>query len=274
MPALADQGLYIGSESSFYRVLHAHSQVHRRARARPPQEPRAIPRLTAIAPNQLRSWDITYLPTTVRGIWLCLGLVIELWSRKVVAWDVAEEEDPAIAGGLASRACLRERISKGRKQPLILHADNGNAMRAATLESRPVVFSYLAREHAYPTTTRTRNRCATQSDTGLTTPAGHSSAKTTCAWVASFIDWYNHRHHRSAIKFVPPQQRHSGASTTIGQQRAKVYEKARRANPTRWSRHTRCWRQPAEVWINKPAEESNPILELPLIQAASMAAEE
>jgi len=115
--------LYIGSERSFYRILHAHSQVHRRGRARPPQKPRPVPRLSAIAPNQLWSWDITYLPTTVRGIWLYLYLVIDVWSRKVVAWDVAEREDPAIAADLVSRAYLRERISKGRKQPLILHAD-------------------------------------------------------------------------------------------------------------------------------------------------------
>lgn len=135
VPALADQGIYIGSESSFYRVLHAHGQVHRRGRAQPPQDPRPVPRLRAIAPNQLWSWDITYVPTTVRGIWLNLYLVIDVWSRKVVAWDVAEREDPAIAADLESRACLRERISKGRNQPLILHADNGNAMRAATLES-------------------------------------------------------------------------------------------------------------------------------------------
>ena len=144
VPALADQGLYnssgedyvYGSESSFYRVLHAHGQVHRRGRARPQQEPRPVPRLRASGSNQMWSWDITYLPTTVRGIWLYLYLVIDVWSRKVVAWDVDEREDPAIAADLVSRACMRERISKGRKQPLILHADNGNAMRAATLENR------------------------------------------------------------------------------------------------------------------------------------------
>lgn len=127
MPALADQGLYIGSESIFYRVLHAHGQVHRRGRGRPAQEPRPVPRLRASGGNPLWSWDITYLPTTVRGIWLYLYLVIDVWSRKVVVWDVAKREDPAIAAELVSRACLRERISKGRKQPLILHADNGNA---------------------------------------------------------------------------------------------------------------------------------------------------
>ena len=118
VPILADRGLFIGLERSFYRVLHAHGQVNRRGRARPPQEPRPVPRLRADGPNQVWSWDITYLPTTVRGVWLYLYLVIDIWSRKVVAWDVAEREDSAIAADLVSRACLRERISKGRRQPL------------------------------------------------------------------------------------------------------------------------------------------------------------
>ena len=143
VPILADRGLYnssgeecvYGSERSFYRVLHAHGQAHRRGRARPPQEPRPVPRLEARGPNQVRSWDITYLPTSVRGVWLYLYLVIDVWSRKVVAWDVAEREEAQIAADLVSRACMRERISKGRPQPLILHADNGNAMGAATLEA-------------------------------------------------------------------------------------------------------------------------------------------
>ena len=82
------------------------------------------------------SWDITYLPTTVHGIWLYVYLVIDVWRRKVVAWIVAERKDLAIAADLVSRACLQERISKGRKQPLVLHADNGNAMCAGTLERR------------------------------------------------------------------------------------------------------------------------------------------
>jgi putative transposase len=133
---LADRGLYIGSERSFYRVLHAHGQAHRRGRARPSQEPRPVPRLRAAGTNQVWSWDVTYLPTAVRGGWLYPYLVIDVWSRKVVAWDVVEREDPAIAADLVSHACLRERISKGLKQPFVLHADNGNAMRAATLESR------------------------------------------------------------------------------------------------------------------------------------------
>ncbi len=86
--------------------------------------------------------------------------------------------------------------------------------------------------------------------------------------MALFVDWYNHRHHHSGIKFMTPHQRHSGAARAICQQRAEVYEAARQANPTRWSRSTRCWRQPEDVWINKPPEEPEPILALPLVQAA------
>jgi transposase InsO family protein len=103
---------------------------------RPPQQPRPVPRLEARGHNEVWSWDITFLPTSVRGVWLYLYLVIDVWSRKVVAWDGADREEEQIAADLVSRACLRERISKGRRQPLILQTDNGNAMRAATLESR------------------------------------------------------------------------------------------------------------------------------------------
>lgn len=93
-----------------------------------------MPLLRIAGLNEVWSCDITYLPTMVRGVRLYLYLLIDVWSRKVVAWDVAEREDPAIAAALVSRTCLKERISKRRRQPLIVHT--GNAMRAATLESR------------------------------------------------------------------------------------------------------------------------------------------
>jgi len=136
VPDLADQGEFLASESSFYRVLHTHQQVQHRGRARPPQEPRPVPRRCADGPNQLWSWDITYLPTSVRGVWLYLYLVMDVWSRKIVAWDVHDREDAELAVKLISRACLRERINKRRQRRLILHADNGSAMRSATLEVR------------------------------------------------------------------------------------------------------------------------------------------
>jgi len=270
VPILADRGLYIGSERSFYRVLHAHGQAHRRGRARPPQEPRPVPRLEARGPNEVWSWDITYLPTTVRGVWLYLYLVIDVWSRKVVAWDVAEREDAQIAADLVSRACLRERISKGRRQPLILHADNGNAMRAATLESRLEELGVL-RSFSRPRVSNDNPYSESLFRTAKYRPdyprRPFASKEEACRWVASFVDWYNDRHRHSGIKFVTPQQRHSGQAVAICRHRAAVYEQARQRNPRRWSRSTRCWRQPEVVWINPPPSE-NDITPAKLVMAA------
>ena len=246
VPILADRGLYIGSERSFYRVvLHAHDQAHRRGRARPPQEPRPVPRLEARGPNQVWSWDITYLPTTVRGIWLYLYLVIDVWNRKVVAWDVADREEAQIAADLVSRACLRERISKGRPQPLILHADNGNAMRAATLESRLEELGVL-RPFSRPRVSNDNTYSESLFRTVKYRPdyprRPFTSTEQACTWVAAFLDWYNHQH------------RHSGKALAINRHRAHVYEQARQRHPRRWSRTPRCWRQPEVVSINPPPD--------------------
>ena len=261
VPVLADRGLYIGSERSFYRVLHAHGQAHRRGRARPPQDPRPVPRLRASGPNQVWSWDITYLPTSVRGVWFYLYLVIDVWSRKVVAWDVAERENPAIAADLVSRACLRERISKGRRQPLTLHADNGNAMRAATLESRLEELGVL-RSFSRPRVSNDNPYSESLFRTAKYRPdyprRPFASKDDACRWVSSFVDWYNHRHRHSGIKFVTPHQRHNGDAVEICRQRAVIYEQARQRNPRRWSRSTRCWHQPKVVWINPPPPELQP----------------
>ncbi len=121
------RGLFISSERSFYGVLHVHGQVYRCGRAHLPYESRLVPRLRADGPKQVWSWDITFLPTSIHGVWLYFYLVVDVWSRKVVAWDVADWEEAQIAADLVSRACLRERINRRRTQPLILHADNGNA---------------------------------------------------------------------------------------------------------------------------------------------------
>ena len=204
------------------------------------------------------SWDITYLPPTVRGIWLYLYLVIDVWSRKVVAWDVAEREDPAIAADLVSRACLRERISKGRRQPLVLHADNGNAIRAATLESRLEELGVL-RSFSRPRVSNDNPYSESLFRTAKYRPDYPSrpftSKEAACQWVASFVEWYNHRHRHSGIKFVTPHQRHNGDALEICRHRTIVYEQARQRNPRRWSRATRCWQQPEVVWINPPPPE-------------------
>jgi putative transposase len=150
-----------------------------------------MPRQKAEGPNEVWSWDIEHLPTSVRDVWLYLYLVINVWSRKVVAWDVAEREDPKIAADLVSRACLRERISKGRPHPLILHADNSNAMRAATLESQLEELGGL-RSFSRPRVSNDnpfQRRCSAECKRS---PAD-------CGWVAEFVERYNHQHRHSRI---------------------------------------------------------------------------
>ena len=194
-------------------------------------------------------------------------------------WDVAEVESADIAADLVQRACLKERYCRPRgfgsrqchQPPLVLHADNGSAMRGATLESRLEEMGVL-RSFSRPRVSNDNPYSESLFRTLKYRPDYPSRPFATkeeaCEWVAAFVDWYNHRHRHSGIKFVTPHQRHSGAAKAICQQRAEVYEAARRANPTRWSGAIRCWNQPAEVWINKPTEEPDPVLALHLIKAA------
>ena len=184
----------------------------------------------------------------------------------MVAWDVDEVEAAEIAAELVQRACLKERYCRPRgfgsrqshQQPLILHADNGNAMRAATLESRLEELGVL----------RSFSRPRVSNDN----PYSESLFRT-----VKFRPDYPKPAVRqqgggvrvgSGIKFVTPHQRHSGAAIAICQERTQVYEKARQAHPKRWSQSTRCWRQPVVVWINKPPEGQASNQALPSNQAA------
>jgi transposase InsO family protein len=179
-----------------------------------------------------------------------------------VAWEVAEREDAQIAADLVTRACLRERISRRRPQPLILHADNGNAMRAATLESRLEELGVL-RSFSRPRVSNDNPFSESLFRTVKYRPdyprRPFSGVEEACSWTMSFVDWYNHQHRHSGIRFVTPAQRHSGQAIAIARQRADVYERARQQHPRRWSRSTRCWRQPELVWINPPPPDSDAI---------------
>jgi hypothetical protein len=184
--------------------------------------------------------------------------VVDIWSRKVVAWDVEQSESAELAAQLVSRACLKERINSCRKQPLILHADNGTSMRAATLEVRLEELGVL-RSFSRPRVSNDNPYSESLFRTVKYRPnypnRPFSSKEEACQWVASFVDWYNHQQRHSGIKFVTPQQRHCGEAIEICRQRSRVYELTRIANPKRWSRSIRCWKQPELVWINPPADD-------------------
>ena len=120
VPALANQDQYIASESTFYRVLHEAAQLAHRGKAKPPTRKRPAP-LQANAPNQVWSWDITYLATTVKGIFFYLYLIMDVFSRKIVGWEVYEAESADQAAKIFRKAYLREGVAG---DDLVLHSDN------------------------------------------------------------------------------------------------------------------------------------------------------
>lgn len=134
MPMLADEGVYVASESTFSRVLRAHGQAEHRGRAKAPKAGRAPTAHIATAPRQVWCWDMTYLPTTVIGKWFCLYLILDLNSRKIVGWEVHASDDSVHAARLVHRTALTEGIhGLPRAERPVLHVDNGATLKATTV---------------------------------------------------------------------------------------------------------------------------------------------
>ncbi len=261
VPALADRGQYIASESSFYRILREADQQHHRGRSDAPERKVATTHC-ATGPNQLWCWDITWLPGPARGNWFYLYLMLDVYSRKIVGWEIHDEESSDLAADLVRKACLREGINSqpldGR--PLVLHADNGSPMKGATLletlRQLGVSTSYsrprVSNDNAYAESIfRT---CKYRPDYPYDGFADLTAAR---EWVLKFVHWYNHEHKHSGLKFISPAQRHSGQDDTIMLNREAVYEAARARNPARWSGETRNWALPEQVWLNPEKEDED-----------------
>jgi putative transposase len=249
VPALADQGLYIASESSFYRVLREADQLARRGKAKPATRQRPKP-LQADAPNQLWSWDITYLATTVKGVFFYLYLIVDVFSRKIVGWEVYESESADWAAKVFRKAYLREGIAG---DALVLHSDNGAPMKGATM------LATLQRLGVMPSFSRPSvSDDNPYSEALFKTLKYHpgfpdkpfESLEEARTWVAGFEHWYNEIHHHSALRFVTPGQRHRGEETAILEQRHVLYEAAKAQRPERWSGPTRNWEPEDTVYLN------------------------
>ena len=249
VPALADQGRYIASESSFYRVLKEAGQLAHRGKAKAPRNQRPTP-LQASASNQLWSWDITYLATTVRGVFFYLYLIMDVYSRKIVGWEVYDSESAEQAAGVAHKAHLREGIGA---QPLVLHSDNGSPMKGATM------LATLQRLGVMPSFSRPSvSNDNPYSEALFKTLKYHpgfpdkpfESVEQARQWVAGFQHWYNEIHRHSALKFVTPGQRHRGEDMEILEQRTALYKAAKGRRPDRWSGDIRNWRPDDIVYLN------------------------
>lgn len=249
VPLLADKQIYIASESSFYRILKAENLAAHRSSSRPKtnHKPQAF---VATSPNQVWTWDITYLRSSVRGMFYYLYLIVDIFSRKIVGWDVHERECADHSTVLIGAALLAEKISgKG----LVIHSDNGGPMKGATLLvmlqwlgvissfSRPSVSDDNPFSEAL---FKTLKYCFTFPSKPF------SSLDEAWAWVKEFVRWYNTEHLHSAIKFVTPASRHDGKDVEILAKRKQVYENAKLVNPIRWSGNTRNWDPILEVKLN------------------------
>lgn len=272
VPILADRGKYLASESTFYRVMRAEKLLKHRHKQTPIQvrkKPRAI---CASGPSQVFTWDITYLPTRIKGIYFYLYLFIDIYSRKVVGWQVYDQECNVLASDVIRDICEQENIPPDQ---LILHSDNGGPMKGATMLatlqnlgvatsfSRPAVsndnpfsesfFKTMKYQHMYPQKPFNNLLEARQ-------------------WVETFVTWYNHEHRHSSISYTTPAQRHEGVDKVLLAKRHELYLAAKTKNPKRWSGATRNWKPVNIVYLNPDKNKDNHTNTQNLIQDLQLAA--
>ncbi|MFO8173891.1 MAG: IS3 family transposase [Longimicrobiales bacterium] len=249
VPQLADEGTYLASESTVYRLLRAAKQMAHRQRAKPATSKKPREQV-ATGPNQVWSWDITYLPGPVRGTFFFLYLFLDVWSRKIVGAQVYAEENAERASQLFVQSCIRQGVEPGG---LVLHSDNGGPMKGstmlATLQWLGVVPSF-SRPHVSDDNPYSEALFRTLKYVPKYPNRPFLCLEEAQRWVEAFILWYNTQHRHSAIRFVTPDQRHFGQEKAILANRQQVYEEARSRNPDRWSGSIRDWSPVKEVRLN------------------------
>lgn len=250
VPKLADQGQYLASTSSFYRVFKESKQDKKRGRQKP-SKPRPKPQeLVATEPNQIYSWDITYLKSHVLGLFFYLYLVIDIFSRKIVGWQIHEQERSELSAKLMLDIAQREGIVRDQ---IYLHSDNGGPMKGATmlvtLQKLGIAPSFsrpsVSNDNPYSESLfKTLKYCPVYPKDGF---ADILEAR---QWMVKFDHWYNHEHHHSSIRYVTPHQRHTGQDKEILLNRTTLFEQAKSARPDRWSGRTRNWQYIDRVVLN------------------------
>ena len=255
VPVLADRGLYMASESSFYRILRDADQLQHRGRTAPSNniKPKAH---TADGPNQVWSWDITYLARNLKGAFFYLYLFMDIYSRKIVGWEVYENESSEQAADVLRKTRLAEAMLKPQK--IVLHSDNGSPMKGATMLATMQKLGIVP-SFSRPSVSNDNPYSESLFKTLKYTPTYPSkpfeSIDEARQWVATFVKWYNHTHRHSGIKYVTPEQRHRGEDLAILKRRKRVYEDAKKQNPERWSGDTRNWDHESLVKLNPVNEQ-------------------
>ena len=249
VPKLADQGVYLASESTFYRVLKEHKMLTHR-QASKPAVCRRPKQHVATGACQVWSWDITYLKTSVKGLFFYLYMIVDVWSRKIIAAQVFAEESMDHSAMLLAHACM---IHGVQPEELVLHSDNGGPMKGATMLATLHKLGVIA-SFSRPSVSNDNPYSESLFRTMKYRPdypcKPFESIDQAQSWVDGFIFWYNTRHLHSSIRFVTPDDRHYGREKHILSNRRKVYEKARSRNPNRWLKQIRNWNPVYRVWLN------------------------
>ena len=250
VPILLDTGTYLASESSFYRILKAANQLTHRGRAKAKTKDNKPSGFTARQANQLWSWDITYCPSRVIGQHYYLYMMEDIYSRKIVGWEVYDRESGDDAATLLERSVWSERCVKSQ---LVLHADNGSPMKSFTLRAKILELG-VVRSHSRPRVSNDNPYSESLFRTVKYHPRwpseGFESLDAARTWVKEFVQWYNHEHRHSRIKFVTPVQRHTGEDKVILYKRDVLYTQMKKRNPARWSTTTRNWQHIQTVELN------------------------
>ena len=253
VPMLAEKGIYIASESTFYKVLKERKLLKHRSNSKPPAKRNKPDELIADGPLQVLSWDITYLRTSVKGIFFYLYLFMDVWSRQIVGWVIEESESGDVAARVIKKICKENNITESN-----LHSDNGSPMKCgtmlATLQNLGVIPSFsrpcVSNDNPYSESLfKTLKYCPAY-------PGKFETVEEARTWMYKFATWYNTEHRHSGIKFVTPEQRYKGLDKKILMKRKETYMKAKEKNPQRWANNTRNWDYVKEVALNKEPEKA------------------
>lgn len=250
VPTLLDQGRYIASEASFYRVLKANGQLNHRGRTQPNKCKNKPTSFEAKGPNEVWTWDITYLASTVRGQYFYLYMFEDIYSRKIVGYEVHENECGTKAAQLMQRNVLKERCFK---TDLVLHSDNGAPMKSQMLKAKMEelgIQSSFSRPRVSNDNPYSESTFRTLKYRPNWPSSGFKTIEEARDWVNEFVDWYNNKHKHSKINFVTPAQRHQGEDGEILNNRRAILTAAKERNTIRWSKDIRNCDPVGSVMLN------------------------
>ena len=246
---LCQEGTYIASPRTFCRILRARNALNRRQDIKTPSPHSKPDQRVATAPNQVWTWDITWLASNVKAHFHYAYVIMDIYDRSIVGWAIHDTEDGLHSRALFERTCLLQRAC-----PKFVHSDNGGPMKAFTL------VEFLYSKHILPTTNRPRvsNDNAFSESLFKTLkyrasyPRCFTSILTSMTWFAGFVDWYNTKHQHSSLAYVTPAERRGGLDYAILYRRNRTLQTARQNHPLRWgSRPARNYEIPHEVVLNK-----------------------